>query len=487
MFIFIQGTHKDHNNAEKIASIMATMSSAKYNLKTLLLQVTEMQAPQAQKLLIGKKLEQSRIRLEEIKINDKGIDALLRRVNTTKLVKDHFDTIGEPLLEYENMLDSIGITQKADFETILTAKMLKSILTQSKAVYDNVFVFVNGKNQEIMAEVLGLADIVVTCFKQIPQKESYNVLPQPEDEKDAVAKKMIKVVTDYDPFSMYNMPFLKKLHNERKIFVQPLNTNFRDACLSETLLEFLLKNMNDSSEDYNYSFMKEIFSLMEAVIESNIKEEKDIKVEKFNPYPKEEKKESLEKVENFEEQHEKVKKWRFGKEKDVSKVVLLKESEKPLTMDDEDSVLISSSKTEKESEKPLTRKEKAKLRKEEKLRKKEEKETLKREQKKEKELQKRKKKAGGQNDNPEIEQEDELKWTCKICGTVNSGKFCSECGAKKQESWICLKCGRNNYGEVCEGCHTRKPWICSECGTVNTGKFCSECGQSQKRKEQNAV
>ncbi|MDK2965992.1 MULTISPECIES: SPFH domain-containing protein [Lacrimispora] len=44
-------------------------------------------------------------------------------------------------------------------------------------------------------------------------------------------------------------------------------------------------------------------------------------------------------------------------------------------------------------------------------------------------------------------------WTCS-CGSVNTGKFCPECGNKKPEG----------------------PWTCG-CGTVNTGKFCSECGK----------
>ena len=46
-------------------------------------------------------------------------------------------------------------------------------------------------------------------------------------------------------------------------------------------------------------------------------------------------------------------------------------------------------------------------------------------------------------------------WTCS-CGTINSGKFCSECG-----------CPRPAVSGT---------WTCS-CGTVNSGKFCSECGK----------
>lgn len=48
---------------------------------------------------------------------------------------------------------------------------------------------------------------------------------------------------------------------------------------------------------------------------------------------------------------------------------------------------------------------------------------------------------------------DKDTWTCQ-CGSVNTGKFCPECGSPRPSG----------------------PWTC-ECGTENTGKFCAECGK----------
>ena len=72
-------------------------------------------------------------------------------------------------------------------------------------------------------------------------------------------------------------------------------------------------------------------------------------------------------------------------------------------------------------------------------------------------------------------------WTC-ACGTVNTGKFCSECGKPQPaaaDSWTC-ECGSVNKGKFCPGCGKPRPvadgpWTCS-CGAQSSGKFCSECG-----------
>jgi len=108
----------------------------------------------------------------------------------------------------------------------------------------------------------------------MPEKEPFNEFPEREAQEQKKGKKrkteekqrMLKLVTEFDSNSTYNMMYLKKLYGERKIYIIPQNTGYRDACLSGTLLPFLLKNINDTSEDTNFPFIKQLLALMDGIM-----------------------------------------------------------------------------------------------------------------------------------------------------------------------------------------------------------------------------
>lgn len=87
--------------------------------------------------------------------------------------------------------------------------------------------------------------------------------------------------------------------------------------------------------------------------------------------------------------------------------------------------------------------------------------------------------------NQQAQTDSSHSWTC-TCGTVNTGKFCVECGKPHSNApWIC-SCGQENTGKFCSNCGKEKPqkkvvYQCNKCGwkpedPTNPPRFCPECG-----------
>lgn len=67
--------------------------------------------------------------------------------------------------------------------------------------------------------------------------------------------------------------------------------------------------------------------------------------------------------------------------------------------------------------------------------------------------------AGGVNANVLYQQAQTTGWTCPKCGSINQGRFCSNCGTKNPAltEWICPTCGTHNAGNFCSSCGEKKP------------------------------
>lgn len=521
MVVMVQGSYVSSNEATAIASAIAVSSAINSTHKTLVMQLTDNKSLSALSVLKGKEIAENTItELGTYQIEDKGIDALLRRAGSVKLVKETFDSSTEPMLSYENYLDVADITKKNDFIKTLSVSAMKNILKYANDVYGMIIIILDGKNDQIMAEMLSLCDAYITCVKQGPSPHAYNT---------AEGKKQYFAVSEFDTQSRYNLQYLKKIYNNNNVYAIPYNTEFHDAVISGTLLRFMLKNNAPEKEDDNSKLRESIIDLAEAVIGD--KQAADRKaLEKFEDesFIRDDEKEGneLTEVSDFEYQTVETEKRHFLKkvieteevlhigdteDKKQTRFAIFKKKKTrrdfiepedkllPQNPFDEDTYEADSTMTEKNEPSVLEEEEIS----EEKPKK------LKKEKREKRGLFGRKKKRVSaeeyafldyeENVVKEISEEDEEipdekhilnydELTKKTKQYHKEEKAVVEeyetdvLGATSirypHDTWICSSCGTENTGKFCNECGAARiiKWACTCCGTVNTGKFCNECG-----------
>lgn len=527
MVVLFQGTHNDNHSVANVAAACSVLAAKTKNRKTLAIQLTSAGQTEIEDLLIGKKKMENRITDEMMgstgvfRISDRGIDALQRRSESQKLVKEHFNSSCEAVLE-DNLLDIATVTEKEDFIETLTVSSIENIIQHAKKVYDCIFILVEGKNKDIMADMLSVADIVVTCVTQNGIKETYNK-PKEKEVKEVL------VLSDYENTSIYNAGYEKNIYGVKKIYKVSHNVRFKDACTTGVLKDFIMENADSSSKDELYDFFKELNVIVEQLFDKVKFEDAEKELNRLTV--EEEKEEApLNSFENVEVVEKEVEKGLFRRKKKVKQVVVtqntpndldfiedefeeeasentetpveetvveetsVEATDKPkahtsfrqivdevaeaLTSDEEDEDEVLEDETpdvepQPEVQKPFASKnmrpmvepkDKAFFKK--------------------KKMQKKEKHPFINQETPPVDTTPQKtspdEWTCE-CGAVNTGKFCMDCGQikpeKKADEWTC-RCGAVNTGKFCMECGKPRAvkWFCPECGTENTSKFCMNCG-----------
>lgn len=461
MIITIRGTDINKNKAAHTTALLAGLNAVRRSRKTLIIHMCQGDAT-IEDMLIGKRNGETDI-FDDIDFisDDTGLDALMVRVPSMRIQKEHFDACSTSVLSADNLLDILNPSKQADFATDLVEKKeyWESLLAQANEIYDDIYIFTDSTKTELQQMVDSYADISIVCIRQGKKEPISNA-------KDNA----VYVITGYDKNSNYNVRLLKATYKVKNMVALPYSVEYKDAYNNANLINFIGANDKISSDDINYALFSAASDILTKFLEK--KEDKRKKKEEIEEVEEEltsgEEFESTnkEEMEEFVEPTIEVveKKGLFKKKKIVTPIYDEVEelSELPEESDEVEAAPITEAidfeelpeeefndivevaekiapSTEAESEtKP----------------------------KKEKKRFGKKKKTVESVEEPVVEAEpvkmqapsEVADWTCPECGEVNpaKAKFCFECGSKKPAT----------------------EWTCPECGEINPAKakFCFECG-----------
>mgnify|MGYP000152127756 FL=1 len=228
----------------------------------------------------SKKIETSYTLYDQLKASgaldnaNLGVSALIRLVTSNKLTSDAIQNYAKPVLK--GRLDILyGMTAKDKDGYNDLVNNLPYITRKAAEIYDLVFLDLpKGMSQKFVRDTLADAEIVVCICNQdvIKLDEFFNKVSAVEELKD---KQKIYVIADYESKSRFNIQNIKiKYRIKEPIYAVPHNYLFADACNTGTVIDFVYKNINADSRDYNGYFLSQTNEVVSRIFElSKLKEE----------------------------------------------------------------------------------------------------------------------------------------------------------------------------------------------------------------------
>lgn len=505
MIVTFQGYNGKKNGVVSTITAVAAMAAMTKSAKTLVLQLIDKDIDTVEAMMVNLN-SRTTFKTDELEFSDDGIDALLRTVDASKLMKADFDSMCTPVLRMENMLDIATVTKSNAFSSMIEMKteQISNLINNAKDVYENIFILCPSNNSEAVKDVNELPSI---------NKSVYCLTQGHTNKAPVYGKDILYVVTDFETSSYFSLKSVKNMfekgNKKQRVMKISHNTEFRDATNAGRVLSFVLKNRDLPPEDVNFMWSEDIKNIVAYLMDFNYRD-----YEVSNDWEKAETTEPayLKAMDASEEDDDQMS-FNLSDLMEDTKDAFEDHSDEPterLDIEDEpqagnadllqqpvtiqiEQPEVSDAREEKKPEKKShfgfgkkkkeTRKESDNLEdtavENEPVAEPEAetpdmqtvasemesmfKEPEKAEAEKEVEPEIEEDKEAVEPEVPVEEEPGEKKsaeiskkiWICKSCGTENSGKFCMECGEKKP---------RSEY------------WQCPVCGTESKGKFCPECG-----------
>lgn len=265
MIIAVQGTHKENNNSQGAVAMLASLTSSRFQKKTLVLQLSNPKDIPIESML-GKQFRPKQAYSSTYQFTEKGIDSLLSRavVNDDKetviISEEQFAKSCITVLRDSNqvpVMDVVGTTTVKDFEAglIQNHRALEALLKNAKKYYECIYILLP-HNVPLLKEILPLVDINIIC---VPQAKR-----QPIEKVDG--KQNYVLVTDYEFHSRHLLNTIRKAYEEKKIFAMPHNVDYKDALVDCELLNFIYTNSKNDEVDDNYVFIENLMKLLKEYI-----------------------------------------------------------------------------------------------------------------------------------------------------------------------------------------------------------------------------
>lgn len=265
MIIAVQGTHKENNNSQGALAMLASLTSSRFQKKTLIIQLGNPKDIPIESML-GKQFRPKPTFSDTYQFTDKGIDSLLAKsmVSDDKekvvLTEEHFSKACITVLKDSNqvsVLDVASSTTIKDFEAglIQNRKSLEELLNNAEKYYECVYLLLP-HNVPLLKEILPLVDINIIC---VPQAKKQPI-------EKAAGKRNFILVADFEFHSRHTLNSIRKAYEEKKIFAMPHTVDYKDALVDCELLNFIYSNSKNDEVDDNYVFIENLMKLLKEFI-----------------------------------------------------------------------------------------------------------------------------------------------------------------------------------------------------------------------------